>query len=126
MLLPEPTYQGPENIVYFRANGLEDELQRDPHVTWIVAFFAPWWFHVVINDTLKIQIVKKWQGVKSTFIAKKLLSFRPKTNKNYYYCDFSLFYRSPSCINFTPIFSKLSAKYHLPNLKFGKCFFYFP
>ncbi len=70
MLLPEPTYQGPENIVYFRANGLEDELQRDPHVTWIVAFFAPWWFHVVINDTLKIQIVIKWQGMKSTFIKK--------------------------------------------------------
>jgi thioredoxin-like negative regulator of GroEL len=68
MLLPEPTYQGPENIVYFRANGLEDELQRDSHVTWMVAFFAPW---------------------------------------------------SPSCINFTPIFAKLSSKYHLPNLKFG-------
>jgi len=68
MLLPEPTYQGPENIVYFRANGLEEELQRDPHVTWLVAFFAPW---------------------------------------------------SPSCVSFTPIFAKLSAKYNLPNLKFG-------
>jgi thiol-disulfide isomerase/thioredoxin len=69
MLLPEPTYQGPENIVYFRANGLDEELKRDPHVTWIVAFFAPW---------------------------------------------------SPSCINFTPIFAKLSAQYGLPNLKFGE------
>jgi hypothetical protein len=29
MLLPEPTYEGPENIVYFRASGLEEELQRD-------------------------------------------------------------------------------------------------
>ena len=27
MLLPEPTYKGPENLVYFRANGLEDELK---------------------------------------------------------------------------------------------------
>jgi thiol-disulfide isomerase/thioredoxin len=62
-------FSGPENLVYFRANGLDEELERDPHVTWIVAFFAPW---------------------------------------------------SPSCINFTPIFSKLSGKYHLPNLKFGK------
>ena len=27
---------------------------------------------------------------------------------------------SPACINFTHVFSKLSADYSLPNLKFGK------
>lgn len=69
MLLPEPTYKGPENIVYFRATGLDDEIKRDPRVTWIVAFYAAW---------------------------------------------------SPNCINLAPIFSKLSAEYGLPNLKFGK------
>ena len=41
-MLPEPTYKGPENITYFRANGLKDELARDPHVTWLVTFFAAW------------------------------------------------------------------------------------
>jgi len=69
MLLPEPTYKGPENLVYFRATGLDDELKRDPRITWIVAFYAAW---------------------------------------------------SPACINFAPIYSKLSADYGLPNLKFGK------
>lgn len=69
MLLPEPTYKGPENLVYFRGNGLEEELKRDPRVTWIVAFYAAW---------------------------------------------------SPACINLAPVFSKLSADYGLPNLKFGK------
>jgi len=69
MLLPEPTYKGPENLVYFRATGLDDELKRDPRVTWLVTFYAAW---------------------------------------------------SPACINFAPIFSKLSADYGLPNLKFGK------
>merc|ERR1712004_26575 len=69
MLLPEPTYKGPENLVYFRATGLDDELKRDPRVTWLVAFYAAW---------------------------------------------------SPACINFAPIFSKLSADYGLANLKFGK------
>ena len=69
MLLPEPTYKGPENIVYFRATGLDEEIKRDPRVTWIVAFYAAW---------------------------------------------------SPNCINLAPIFSKLSAEYGLPNLKFGK------
>ncbi len=42
MLLPEPTYKGPENFVYFRATGLDDELKRDPRVTWLVAFYAAW------------------------------------------------------------------------------------
>lgn len=69
MLLPEPTYKGPENITYFRANGLDDELRRDPKVTWLVTFYAAW---------------------------------------------------SPSAVNFQPVFSKISADYGLPNLKFGK------
>jgi thioredoxin-like negative regulator of GroEL len=69
MLVPEPTYKGPENITYFRANSLAEELQRDLKVVWLVTFYAAW---------------------------------------------------SPSCINFTNVFAKLSADYSLPNLKFGK------
>ena len=69
MLLPEPTYKGPENIIYFRATGLDEEISRDHRVAWIITFYAAW---------------------------------------------------SPSCVNFSPIFSKLSAAYSLPNLKFGK------
>jgi hypothetical protein len=42
VLLPEPTYKGPEHITYFRANGLEEELKRDPRVTWLVCFYAAW------------------------------------------------------------------------------------
>jgi len=42
MMLPEPTYKGPENIVYFRDSGLQEELLRDPKVTWIVTFYAAW------------------------------------------------------------------------------------
>lgn len=69
VLLPEPTYKGPENIVYFRATGLNEELSRDPHVSWLITFYAAW---------------------------------------------------SPASINFAPTFAKLSAKYNLPNLKFGE------
>ena len=69
MLLPEPTYKGPESITYFRANALDEELSRDTRITWIITFYAAW---------------------------------------------------SPSCVNFSPVFSKLSASYSLPNLKFGK------
>jgi len=43
LLLPEPTYSGPESVVYFRtANSLDEELDRDKRVTWIVTFYTTW------------------------------------------------------------------------------------
>ena len=43
LLLPEPTYNGPEVITYFRnASALDDELERDKKVVWMVAFVTVW------------------------------------------------------------------------------------
>ncbi|XP_014206890.1 thioredoxin-related transmembrane protein 2 homolog [Copidosoma floridanum] len=43
LLLPEPTYQGPENVTYLRgASSLQEELQRDTRVVWLVAFYTAW------------------------------------------------------------------------------------
>lgn len=43
LLLPEPTYQGPENITYIHGEkGLKDEIQRDTKVTWLIAFYTAW------------------------------------------------------------------------------------
>lgn len=43
LVLPEPTYQGPENVIYLRgANGLQEELHRDTRVVWLVAFYTAW------------------------------------------------------------------------------------
>lgn len=43
LVLPEPTYQGPENVIYLRgANGLQDELSSDTRVVWLVAFYTAW------------------------------------------------------------------------------------
>lgn len=43
LLLPEPTYTGPENVVYFRTpNSLDEELERDKRVVWVVAFYTTW------------------------------------------------------------------------------------
>ncbi|XP_049883149.1 thioredoxin-related transmembrane protein 2 homolog [Pectinophora gossypiella] len=43
LLLPEPTYSGPEHITYFRGpQTLEDELKRNKHVTWVVCVYAAW------------------------------------------------------------------------------------
>ena len=69
IFLPEPSYSGPEYITYFRGPNLEDEIKRDPRITWVIEFYAAW---------------------------------------------------SPNCVSFAPVFSQLSAKYSLANLKFGK------
>lgn len=43
MVLTEPTYKGPEVVTYFRTqNSLDEELNRDKKITWIVAFYAVW------------------------------------------------------------------------------------
>uniref|UniRef100_U5EX52 Putative thioredoxin-like protein n=1 Tax=Corethrella appendiculata TaxID=1370023 RepID=U5EX52_9DIPT len=43
LLLPEPTYTGPENIVYFRqVNGLDEELEKNKTVNWLVVFYTVW------------------------------------------------------------------------------------
>lgn len=70
LVLPQPTYSGPDKVIYFRtAFGLDDELQKDKNIVWMVAFYCVW---------------------------------------------------QPSCVNFAPIFSELSAEYELENLRFGK------
>ncbi|XP_066603170.1 thioredoxin-related transmembrane protein 2 homolog [Prorops nasuta] len=43
LVLPEPTYQGPEKIIYLRgAEGLQEELNRDKGIVWLVAFYTAW------------------------------------------------------------------------------------
>lgn len=60
LLVPEPTYAGPNNVIYFRGEqGLTEELSSDK-ATWLVAFYTAW---------------------------------------------------NPACVNFAPIFAKLSTAY---------------
>lgn len=42
IFFPEPVYRGPEQITYFRGPHLEEELERDKRITWVVTFFAAW------------------------------------------------------------------------------------
>ncbi|CAG0889483.1 unnamed protein product, partial [Darwinula stevensoni] len=69
LTLPEPSYQGPDQVIYFSGPNLEEEISGDTKITWLVAFYAAW---------------------------------------------------SPPCVQFAPLFAKLSAEYGLDNLKFGK------
>ena len=42
IVFPEPIYRGPEMVTYFRGPHLEEELQRDKRITWVITFFAAW------------------------------------------------------------------------------------
>ena len=42
LVLPEPVYQGPENVLYFAAEELERELALDKRVTWLIELYAAW------------------------------------------------------------------------------------
>lgn len=42
LLLPEPAYEGPENVLYFTGPNLEEELKRDTRVTWLITFYTVW------------------------------------------------------------------------------------
>ncbi|XP_076035521.1 thioredoxin-related transmembrane protein 2 homolog [Oratosquilla oratoria] len=42
LIIGEPVYKGPEAITYFRANALDDEIVKDPSVTWLIAYYAAW------------------------------------------------------------------------------------
>ncbi|EDW60333.1 thioredoxin-related transmembrane protein 2 homolog [Drosophila virilis] len=43
MLLPEPSYRGPEHITYFRnAQVFEEELARDKRISWLICFYTVW------------------------------------------------------------------------------------
>jgi len=43
LLLPEPSYVGPENVIYFRGRqSLWDEVNSDRSVVWFITFYAAW------------------------------------------------------------------------------------
>jgi thiol-disulfide isomerase/thioredoxin len=42
LLLPEPSYRGPEHVLYFRGIDLEEELKSNKQVIWLVEFYAAW------------------------------------------------------------------------------------
>ncbi|KPM09297.1 thioredoxin-related transmembrane protein 2-like protein [Sarcoptes scabiei] len=69
LLLPEPTYQGPENISYLKGEDFDEELAKEKQSVMLVELYTAW---------------------------------------------------SPPCVEFSSVFSELSNKYCLENLRFIK------
>lgn len=42
LVVGEPVYKGPENVIYFDSNGPEEEFLSDKSSYWLIAFYASW------------------------------------------------------------------------------------
>lgn len=83
VFLPQPVYNGPQNIEYLRAGHLESEIKRDERVTWLVCFHSPW--VPQCNDFAPVfaEISNKFGGLNNLKFAKFDCNLYPEVAKKY-------------------------------------------
>lgn len=100
LILPEPTYQGPENVIYFRNEQfLDDELKRDKRVVWVVIFYAVWNPSCVNFAPIYAEISHDYNLPNLKF-GKIDVGRNPDAAKKYHVSDSSLSRQLPSIIMF--------------------------
>uniref|UniRef100_A0A1B6DJK8 Thioredoxin domain-containing protein n=1 Tax=Clastoptera arizonana TaxID=38151 RepID=A0A1B6DJK8_9HEMI len=100
LLLPEPTYSGPENIVYFRtANALEDEINRNKNITWLITFYTAWNPSCVNFAPIFAQLSTEYH-LENLKFGKIDVGRYPEAAKKYYINDSSLSRQLPTVILF--------------------------
>lgn len=100
MLLPEPTYTGPEAVVYFRTpNSLDEELERDKRVVWVVTFYTTWNPACVNFAPIFAQISNEYKLDNLKF-GKVDIGRLPEIGKKYHVSDSSLSRQLPTIILF--------------------------
>ena len=60
---PEPT--GKTNILYYRANNLDNEIRADSRLTWFVCFYAPWSPPCQTFNTVFVDLSTRFGGLKT-------------------------------------------------------------
>lgn len=100
MLVPEPTYQGPEKIVYFRtANSLDDELERDKRINWVVTFYTTWNPACANFAPIFAQLSNEY-NLDNLKFGKVDIGRIPEVGKKYHVSDSSLSQQLPTVILF--------------------------
>jgi thiol-disulfide isomerase/thioredoxin len=100
LLLPEPTYTGPENVVYFREpNSLDEELERDKRVVWLVTFYTTWNPACVNFAPIFAQLSNEYKLDNLRF-GKVDIGRLPDIGKKYHVSDSSLSRQLPTIILF--------------------------
>lgn len=100
MILPEPTYKGPENVIYFRNPQIfEEELVRDKRITWMICFYTVWNPSCVHFASIFSQISSEYYLENLKFGKIDVGRFQ-ETAKKYYINDGSLSRQLPTVILF--------------------------
>lgn len=100
LIFPEPTYSGPEHVTYFRnVEALEDELNRDKRITWLICFYTVW-------NPACVNFAPHFASLSSEYNLNKLkfgkidIGRFPDAGKKYRVSDSSLSRQLPSLILF--------------------------
>jgi len=100
LLLPEPTYTGPENVVYFRtAQAVEDELMRNKKITWLITFYTAW-NPACVNFAPVFSQLSVEYNLENLNFGKIDIGRYPEAAKQYYINDSSLSRQLPTLILF--------------------------
>lgn len=100
LILPEPTYSGPDSVIYFRQqNSLEDELERDKRITWLVTFYTTWNPACVNFAPIFAQLSNEYQ-LENLKFGKIDIGRLPDSGKKFHVSDSSLSRQLPTIILF--------------------------
>ncbi|KAG5887076.1 hypothetical protein JTB14_018246 [Gonioctena quinquepunctata] len=100
LILPEPTYSGPDKVIYFRGvQGLDDELVRDKKTTWIVTFYTAW-NPACVNFAPTFAKMSVDYYLDNLKFGKIDIGRHPDAGKKYHVSDSSLSKQLPSVILF--------------------------
>lgn len=100
LLVPEPTYSGPENVVYFRTpNSLDEEMDRDKRVVWLVTFYTTWNPACVNFAPIFAQLSNEYK-LENLKFGKVDIGRLPEIGQKYHVSDSSLSRQLPTIILF--------------------------
>ncbi|XP_031632340.1 thioredoxin-related transmembrane protein 2 homolog [Contarinia nasturtii] len=100
LVIPEPTYSGPEHVTYFRTeHALDDELESDKRIVWIIAFYTVW-NPACVNFAPIFSELSAEYNLKNFRFGKVDVGRFPATGKKYHVSDSSLSRQLPTIILF--------------------------
>lgn len=100
LLFPEPTYSGPDNVIYFRgAQGLQAELTKDKKVTWLIAFYTVW-NPACVNFAPTFAKLSTEYNLSNLKFGKIDVGRYPEAGKDYHVSDSSFSKQLPTVILF--------------------------
>lgn len=100
LVLPEPTYLGPESVTYFRSEfALDDELDNNKRTVWLVAFYTVW-NPACVNFAPIFSEISSEFHLENLRFGKVDVGRFPETGKKHHVSDSSLSRQLPSLILF--------------------------